>query len=320
MIKCVRCGQMVDETERTTCPHCFTPLASAEGEGHPDPTVQVAPIVPMQLIPGTVIGNKRVSLTGELIEIDPPTNKPSYAGGTPAPPPPVAPPGAPTSSGTTLGVRKTPGVKGKSPASLAPMAPLPPPSSAPAPSPSLTANAAPPPNTAPRPASAPIRPASASSSKRSSSSGIIAVLLALVVLGAGGYWFMQNRTNPKDNAEKWLRALLTKDYKTVFELTNAGPKSQSKSAADWKKAMQTKADMGVLGQTTPEDLFSQLKAHVTKVDEPKTSDSGTNVPITVTLSVNGQEISRVNQVPMKKVNGVWKVDLPEGNINSVLKP
>lgn len=334
MIKCVRCGQMVDEATRTTCPHCFTPLVIGEGDGQAVPNAPAEAPPPMQFMPGTVIGNKRVSLTGELIEIDPPTSKPAYAGGSPtpmAPPPPPQPPTAPVQTAASVGVRKTVGVKGKAPVASAPLAP-PPMASATSPAPPPVAHSAapPPPNMAPqspvaqspapRPAaSAPIRPASSAPQKSSSGTSVFAILLLIVVLGAGGYWFMQNRTNPKDNAEKWLRALLTKDYKTVATLTNVGANAKTKTAEDWKQAMQKKADLGQLGNTSPEELFAQLNVHIDKVGEPVTSDSGTTVPIMVKASLMGQEITQENKIPMKKVSGVWKVDLPDGNVGSFLK-
>ena len=88
MVKCPRCEQMVDETIRTTCPLCFTPIAPDSNVAMtPPPTLNepqpvsptptgVAPVQlgtqmpPPELRPGSQTAGGRVSLMGEIIPDD----------------------------------------------------------------------------------------------------------------------------------------------------------------------------------------------------------------------------------------------------------
>ncbi len=312
MIKCVRCGEMVDESTRTTCPQCLTPLASTDG-AQPPHVEQSAPAPePMMLVPGTVIGNMRVSLTGELIEINPSSQSPAYAGGSVAPPPQPAPK-ANNSAGTAgLGVRKAPSVKGNASAQpLSTSAAVPPPYNAP---PASTA-----PRPTPRPTAAPMRPMETAQPKRGSNVGVIVVVLLLIVGGAGAYMFMQNRSNPKENAEKWMRAMIKHDYTTMYELSAWKGNDIPKSAADLKTKMQTELDVPGLGKTTPEKALDLINLTLVSVGEPKTAEGKTTVPMKLKISILGQEQSQDMDLPLKMDSGKWKVESTANGIGDTMQ-
>ncbi len=148
-----------------------------------------------------------------------------------------------------------------------------------------------------------------------------ALLVILVLaLGGGGFWFYkQSQGNPKESAEKWMHAFLAKDYKTTYAMTSWKGDSPIKSADSLAAQMREKKEVPVFGKVSAEDMLGQLNVKVTNVGEPKADGAGMKVPITVKFSLMGQEQSQITELPMRRVNGVWKVESSGDLSNQMMK-
>ncbi|HZP85087.1 MAG TPA: hypothetical protein VFB21_25845 [Chthonomonadaceae bacterium] len=101
MVKCPRCEHVVDETKRTTCPICFTPL-QAPAAAPPEPPAPTppyaAPPLPGQPVPldAPPLLPRSAPPPGPLQMPQPlnqpqPLNRPAYTQAPPPSPPPLAP-------------------------------------------------------------------------------------------------------------------------------------------------------------------------------------------------------------------------------------
>jgi|SRR5579871_1952402 len=102
MVNCPRCDQPVDETVRTTCPLCFTPLRPEADAAQPQPTApplyqpaasaSAAPVQPAAMplnAPAAPLRgpNTRVTLNGDIIDATPTPAAAPLGGGSYAPRP-----------------------------------------------------------------------------------------------------------------------------------------------------------------------------------------------------------------------------------------
>jgi hypothetical protein len=291
MINCPHCEQPVDETVRTTCPLCFTPLRPEAAAAQPQPGV--APNLTATPTPGAPAGYGAAPQPPQM------TAAPLYQ---PAPPPPGAPvqlsgmplnaPGAAplrgsntrmTLNGDIIETPQTP--------SAAPMGG----------------------NYAGRPAAT--RPSYGASSARvepkSRSGAPVAIVVVLLLLlgggGFGGYYWWSHRTNPKDTVTKYLTAIKAQDWKTIYELTDLPDQTKAKFKDAQDFADKTKAQLSASPGASQmlDGLFSSLQF---EVQDPKDNDgSAATVPIKVTINLLGRSMTQNEDVKLKNVGGTWKV-------------
>ena len=256
MIPCPRCNSPVDETVRTTCPLCFTPLNAQATE--PPPPTQAAPApglappmppqrpVQPQMPPAARPANVRVSLTGEVMENVPasqPVQPGGYAGGSLANPPPMS-------------------------------AALP------------TAPARPPMGMSPRRETVP------DNSDRKALIINVSVVLTLLLLCAGGIgWRWTHRTNPKSQVERYLHAIQWLDWRVVYELSASPP--GNKTRRDFVSMMNDKYDNNGLLKIVARRSYEKITFDVA---EPTFQDDGATVSVTMngsTLKENGPTVFKL---------------------------
>ena len=280
MVTCPRCAQPVDESTRSTCPHCFTPLpAPGAPQAGPPPSPAAQPLPGAQgqspaYVPSRNPG-ARVSLTGEVIDQNagsaPP---PSYVGG-----------GAPVRPG--LGA---PSHQARPPAS--------------------------------RSTYASSRPAEKA---KAGGGGIAAALVGLLVvvgLGAGGWWFLRPHTSPKVVVQQFDTALAAQDWKALYAVVEMPPETKSKypDAAAFESSMTAQMKSAQLVPGMGAVIDSYFKAFQTaQVGEPTITGDSATVPVTLKLAIpafgSAPEQTNTQQIPLRKINGAWKIDGLQGALN-----
>jgi hypothetical protein len=293
MVTCQRCAQQVDETTRSTCPNCFTPLpapglqpvaplpvpgpspqAYPGAPGSAQPPQQPYPPQPSRN-PGT-----RVSLTGEVVEQNGPSAPPpSYVGG---------------------------GAAGRPPAAMAPR------SGGPASSRSAYAS--------------PRSEVPAKSGGAGKFVVTIACLLVLGGLGVGGWWFLRPHISPKTVVQQFDTAIATQDWKTVYMLVEmpADTKSKYPDANAFATDITDKLQQAKSNPMSAALVDSLIKAYQSaQVGEPTIDGDSAKVPVTMKISVaflgKTTEQTSTQQVPLRKVNGAWKIDGLQGAITGAGK-
>ncbi len=284
MVTCPRCQQPVDETVRTTCPLCFTPILQASHAS--GPLTGLAPDLPAP--PGPQGYQAPAANPGQpYLQADAP--QPVMTGPVPPAPRPLMNPGARISlTGEVIEA----GAQA-------------------APPPIYAGGGGPGPAASPRAKSAMMRPLDAAPEK-AGGSGTVGLVVALLVLlggGIGGYFWMMNRTNPKDQARAVYKALLLQDYKTTYELTALSPEAQKKYpnveafAADAPKYADS---LGLLRDTVLES--AKAAAPTATVGTPSITGDKADVPTSCTMSIMGREIKLSGTAHMKNDFGIWKLD------------
>ncbi len=129
---------------------------------------------------------------------------------------------------------------------------------------------------------------------------IVAVVLLILVLagGAAGWWYWQKQHAPAQTVDRFFEAVQKKDWKTVYNMLEF-PEGQKKVSED-----QFTMVMGTLGS-----LFV-IKEY--KIDKVETNGDTASVTVTVTTGVGGKSTTQTAPVPLKRVNGVWKLDAAPG--------
>lgn len=160
---------------------------------------------------------------------------------------------------------------------------------------------------------APARPVRATESYESKSGGSAAWLIILIVvfLGAGGfggwYWY-NNRTNPKDQAIKAMTALKNMDWAALHPLMafSDADKAKYPTPAAFADAQNAKLDkLGIMKSLVTSALggISDITA-----GEPTFEGDKAKVPISFKVNVMGQSIPASQTLPMIKEGGIWKFD------------
>ncbi len=296
MVTCPRCQQPVDETVRSACPLCFTPivqpghgsgsLASTSLDGHlpltgslldsqaqpPEPAVISSPIESPGPPEPVTTGNRpplpsgaRISLTGEVIEAAAPSRTAhEYTAGS-----------------NIASGRQTP----LSPAERAR---------------SLD------------------RRRDEKPKEDGGGRGIAyAAIAAVVLLSAGGglYWWM-HRTNPKDQALAVYRAYLSQDFRAAYALSAFSPDTlKLYPNADVFAAEQSKVVDAALSNPTVAPIKSAILDSVKKaadsavVGDPTVTGNRADVPTSTSLSLMGQTVNFKGAAHMVNDFGIWKLDL-----------
>ena len=275
MVSCPRCAQQVDETTRTTCPHCFTPLSAT---GAP-PTGQPPPGPPASGMPGQPpppqsyapqlnrSAGTRVSLTGEVIEDNASAPPPSYVGGGAPVRPPVgvAPrPGPPAASRAAYGASRTEA------------------------------------------------PAKSGGGK---AVGILLGLLIVGGLGTAGWFFLMPHTNPKEVVQKFDTAVAAQAWKAAYPLVelSSDMKTKCPDASAFAGYMTSEVDKMRAVPMANAIVDAALKSYQTaKVGEPTIDGDSAKVPVSLRLSISGMGTTIERpvdmNVPLRKVGGTWKID------------
>lgn len=221
---------------------------------------------PMGGAPAGASGEMRVSLTGEVLEVTPPTPRASAPGGYPRP-----------------------GVGGKPGAPPLPVR---------GPAPSRPTGGARPRYGGPPP----------EESEKSGGMSVWAVVLLLVIViggGAGAFLWYQKQQAPKKAAENVMSLLVKKDWGGIYDATEM---------PDAKKSQFS------LGGADPKQAFvgfmNALGALVTfkdpKIGEMTSTGDTASVKVTVTVEGFGRASTETQEMPLKLVNGQWKVDGDKG--------
>lgn len=287
MITCPRCGNAVDETTRTTCPTCLTPLQSQAGSpplnapqppgGQPGQAVPLnaPPAQPLNAPPGqpgmapqagalpppsaSMHPQVRRTLAGDVIEETPaatayqPTQPGGYAGGAHG--------GMPSPGGPPMTSRPAgyPGAR---------------------------------------------RGETASAQKAGGGAGLAVVVVTLLLLGGfGGWWFMAHRSNPKQQADKFFVALKALDFKGIYETMEV---DTAKYPTEDSFVQQNKEQMDKApgAAELAKGLLSSMEA---TTGEPTINGDEATVPVTMKISFQGQTTQRNLPLKMKNIGGIWKV-------------
>lgn len=153
---------------------------------------------------------------------------------------------------------------------------------------------------------------------KSSGGIVVAVLAGLLVLGglgAGGWWFLTPHTTPKMVVQKFDTAIGAQDWKAVYPLVELSPDIKAKcpdatAFASYMTAEMDKARSVPMGGGVVDGV---IKAYQTaQVGEQKIEGDSATVPITLKLSIAvlgmTSEKAIEQQIPLHKVNGAWKID------------
>lgn len=140
--------------------------------------------------------------------------------------------------------------------------------------------------------------------------GIVFLVLLIAALGSvGGWYWYNNRTNPKDQALAAYKALLKdQDWKTSYGLVafSNAEKTKYPTADAWAKHQEE------LMNSMPgaKAALEQLKAGVSEmtVGEPVMTEKGADVPTSAKLSIMGQSLTFKGTAHMIKEGGIWKLD------------
>ncbi len=243
-------------------------------------------------------GQVRVSLTGEVVEVPPPT---------PQGPRPASPMGTPPGARPPSGGAPVP-----------PLRPVVPPMGG-APPPPGAGNVPPMPSgpTTLRPGPGPVTPARASypggsyseTAPKKSGGVAVAIVLALVLLvagGAAGFWFYQQQRAPAVAVEQFMMAFQKKDWKGVYDMLDVPENMQGQlTESQFTQAMQLVGNMITVKE------FKVGK--VTREGETATVELTVTVEMSSQLAAlsggrSGEQVQNTS-ARLKNVNGRWKIAL-----------
>jgi hypothetical protein len=305
MINCPRCEQPVDETVRTTCPLCFTPLR---------PEAEAAPAqsgaAPLAGASSSAYGATPLAaappqqpvarpLAGAPVQ---PTAMPLNGSASPSAMPLNAPPAQPLRNANTMRTLNGDIIE-------APPAPA-------APSP-MGGNYAPRP-AAPRPGYS--TPARVETKAKSGGGGIAVVLVALLLLGSGGFggyfWWTHRAGDPKDTVKRALADQANGDYKDLYGLIDLSDQMKAQvpdaqAFADKQNAGMAALENGPIGallKATGTDLKATMKkmTETAKIGETKVEGDVATVPVTMQIPSTTQTMT-IN-AHLKQVGGAWKIE------------
>ena len=307
MVNCPRCQQPVDETARATCPLCFTPLAGAGASGSA-PAPNMPGSAPGGVPPLNAPYGAAPSPTPGVM----PLNGPAPLNAPPAPMPgvnpmPTAPMGMPLST-PTIGANQRMTLSGEVIDAPAPMA------QAPMGNSQYQAKQA---------YGAPRREEAPANSGGGAKSAVIAVLLFALLGGGGfgGWYFWTHRTNPKDQAQRFLNGLKTMDTKTMYETVEMDT-DKYKDEQDFVTQSNAQLDKNPAAKQMLTSMFEGLtfKAGDAKYDSATEATVPVKTSGTITMSFFGQSksqsVDKTSQIKMKNFGGVWKVSKDNNTFGS----
>lgn len=325
MVNCPRCDFAVDETTRTTCPLCFTPL-NLEGATETTSALEsaAAATIPETLsvpeppqVAASAVGQAPVVPVVPPASVIPiPPQQAQSQPQVPVMPPPVIPQMPPQQQQMQQGGMPQP--------QAVPQAPQYAPGSTPRPGVRVSlmgevieeaVPAAPPPNYGGGGAMPPLPTAQAPAAKGrrnnheeapgttqgNTVNAVILSVILLLVVGWGGWRYFSSRTNPKDQTTKFLTAFKEQDWQTLYTVIDLS--DDDKKRLPDAVAFEKDAKEKISGNPQLSALLKDLKF---TVGEPKVEGETASVPVTLGLKIQGQEMSLpVNTELVNK--GGWKV-------------
>ena len=142
---------------------------------------------------------------------------------------------------------------------------------------------------------------------------VVALVLSLLVLGgagAGGWYWYNNRTNPKDQTVKMLQAFKALDYKEMYRLVALSPELQKEMPN--AEAYEARSKQEIEGATPQQkQLIEMVLRGITDISagEPTITGNTAVVPTSVTITMMGQNVKFKGQSKMIREGGIWKFDL-----------
>lgn len=339
MIKCPRCAQMVDETIRTTCPLCFTPIQAATDAAKPleEGTLAASPVPltadsvqPLSAAPPNLAGAQTVNPLAPSAVVQPlngvaqPLTGVQPLNGTQplnAPTAPLAPSLNAPASGGTSSLPPLAMEPGLAPGTIRTLNGDIIQTGAPAPTVAPAAGGPPPMGGAAIPTDGSTGPTSNRFStmydeppedKRGILHTLHGLLVAAMLIGAAGWLIWKiaiPKPGPKDQVQRFLTAVGDSDFKTIYDVTDLSddqkkqyPDLQTFADDAKKKLDQVKA--------TPfgpmlTDIQKSLKTG--KVGDAKIDNDTATVPVSFTFTFLGQTQTVSQDVSLKQVDGEWKI-------------
>ncbi len=137
--------------------------------------------------------------------------------------------------------------------------------------------------------------------------GIILAVIVLIGAGAGGWYWYNNRTNPKDQAQKLLNAVLVDhDWKTTYGLVAMNAETKKKYPnADSVASEQNKQ---INANPMAAQIFNNLKFTNITTGDPTFNNGKADVPTSASLSIAGRSLSFHGTAHMVREAGIWKLD------------
>jgi hypothetical protein len=143
--------------------------------------------------------------------------------------------------------------------------------------------------------------------------GIIGMILFLAIVGGGGWYYYMHRTNPKDSAVAYFKAIGKQDWKTIYNLT-AFSDTEANSVPDadtLAKQMSTQVSSNPFAKAGFDAM--DKAADTVKAGDPTFDGNKATVPITWSVSAAGRTIPVKGTAHMINVNGIWKLDATGGS-------
>ena len=138
----------------------------------------------------------------------------------------------------------------------------------------------------------------------------LAVLLVLVLAGGGfgGWYWYNNRTNPKDQAVKALTAFKNMDWAALHSLIAFSEADKAKYPTPAAFADAQNQQMDKAGPL--KDLIKTALGGMSDISagEPTFDGDKAKVPVSLKLNVMGQSFPVNQTLTMVKEGGIWKID------------
>jgi hypothetical protein len=146
----------------------------------------------------------------------------------------------------------------------------------------------------------PMRSVGSESSTGKSSVGIVLVVVLVLVLAgaAAGYWYWQ-QTRPAAAVTMMMENLSARKWDAIYDQIELPAQAKSMVTKDTFVKI-----MGMVG--------SQLKVESYEIKGSKIEGDTATVTLAATITVGNRKVSDTQDIPLRKVDGVWKVDASRG--------
>lgn len=149
-----------------------------------------------------------------------------------------------------------------------------------------------------RTGSGPVMAGDAATSK--SSAGVIVVILILILAAAGGfgYWYWM-QTRPKVAVAQFLDTFNKRDWGALYDQVELPEQIKGMVTKDvFRQAMTL--------------VGSNIQIESYEIKESRLEGDRATVTVAISASIGGQKRSDTSQIPLRKVDGVWKIDASAG--------
>jgi hypothetical protein len=143
--------------------------------------------------------------------------------------------------------------------------------------------------------------------ERSGGVPIWGLLIVLLIMGggaAGAFWWFQKQQAPKKAAEKVMNLMVTKDWGGVYDMTSLSEETKKQiSSIPGGSGDPRQSFIAVM--TMAGGLFTIKDP---KVGEVKTSGDTATASVSYSIDGMGQSRSETKDMPLKFIDGEWKLD------------